>query len=93
MTVKECQEKIDAWEYYEWQCYFMQDPFGNERGDLQSAIIASTMANCHTTKGKRFEPRDFMPEFGEKKKRNVGQRLFHQLMASCRLVKQDGDHS
>jgi len=51
-------------EFVEWQAYHRLDPFGNERGDYQSGIIAATQVNLWS-KQKR-KPSDFMPRFGEK---------------------------
>ena len=49
----------------EWQDYAMLEPFGEERADLRSAIIAATVANVHRGKKQRpFRPADFMPKFG-----------------------------
>lgn len=39
------------------------EPVGGTRGDVQAAIVASTMANCHLGKGKSVKPSDFMPEW------------------------------
>lgn len=47
-----------------WFEYYKRDPFGGERGDLQTGILASTLANIHSPK-KRLNPRDFMPKFYE----------------------------
>lgn len=47
-----------------WMRYYQQEPFGEERADLRSAIVASVIANANRD-GKRrprpFSPRDFMP--------------------------------
>jgi hypothetical protein len=51
---------------YEWLAYYQIDPFGNERGDLQSAMIVSALANIHRdpkTQRKPYQPGDFMPQF------------------------------
>ncbi len=53
----------------DWIAYSNLEPFGEERGDLRSAIIASTIANCNRGKGQRaFKVNDFMPKFNEPKK-------------------------
>ena len=44
-TVRELLDRMDAREYLRWQLYEEYDPFGNERGDLQAALVASTVAN------------------------------------------------
>ena len=46
--------------FLEWVAYFHVEPFGEERDDLRTGILASTMANVMSTKGKSV-PMDFMP--------------------------------
>lgn len=46
-----------------WMRYYSVEPFGEERADLRSAIVASVIANTHRDPKKRpepFSPRDFM---------------------------------
>ena len=48
----------------EWQAYFAEDPWGEERADLRSAILASLFANAHRDPAQHSEPYrpvDFMP--------------------------------
>ena len=61
MTVREMLARIDSKELAEWMQYYALDPFGTEREDLQAGIIASTVANANSAKGKAFQPSDFMP--------------------------------
>lgn len=51
----------------EWIDYAEREPFGEERADLRSAIIACVMANAGRGKSaRRFKPSDFMPKFHQK---------------------------
>jgi len=53
-------------EFAEWMAYCEVEPFGEERADLRSAIVASTVANAHRDPKRRrkpFRPLDFMPRF------------------------------
>lgn len=46
--------------------YYNLEPFGEERGDLRSGIVASTIANANRDTRKQrkpFKPEDFMPKF------------------------------
>lgn len=46
-----------------WLAYRRINPFGEQRGDLRSGIIASTIANCHRDPKRKptpFRPSDFM---------------------------------
>lgn len=52
-----------------WMAYAQIDPFGNERGDLQAAMVKQAVLN---TMGRGedddpFELDDCMPKFGESK--------------------------
>lgn len=48
-----------------WQAYEELDPFGNERGDMQAALIASTTRNVWIGKrDKAASVEDMMPDFG-----------------------------
>lgn len=64
MSVRQAQKEITGNEFSEWIAYMELEPFGEERGDLRSAIVAMTMANAWRKKGARlFKPEDFMPDF------------------------------
>lgn len=69
-TVRELQERIDAREFMEWAAYYQTDPWGGERGDLQAAIVASTIANVHRDPKKpAFKLDNFLLKFGQVRKR------------------------
>ena len=62
MTVRELLARIDSHELSEWIEYYKTDPFGNARSDLQSGIIAATIANVNRGKNTQsYQPSDFMP--------------------------------
>lgn len=49
-------------QFAEWIEYYGLEPFGEERADLRSAIVACTMANGWRGKGQSpSRPLDFMP--------------------------------
>ena len=51
-------------EFRDWQIYYQIEPWGEERADLRTGILASLIANIHRRKGSaRLLPRDFMPDF------------------------------
>lgn len=69
LTVSELLERLTAYELQEWMAYFQSDPFGEQRADLRMGILASTVANKPVfgmKRAKRFQPKDFIPEFGSK---------------------------
>ena len=52
---------MSSYELSEWMAYYNIEPFGDERADLRAGIIASTIVNVHSEKGKRATvPADFM---------------------------------
>ena len=57
-TVEELLTTISASELMQWMAYDRLSPMGDDRGDFQAGIVASTMANCH---GAKLAPKDFMP--------------------------------
>lgn len=72
MTVAELLDRTDSKEISEWIAFYSIEPFGEERADLRSAIIASTMANMWRGKGQRaFTVKDFMPQFDPKPKQSI----------------------
>ena len=67
-TVKELLQRCDSRELSEWAAYHSIEPIGGIRGDLQTGIVASTIANVNRGKNSpAFSPSDFMPLSQEKK--------------------------
>lgn len=60
MTVKELLDRIDSSELTEWIAFYDLEPFGDERADIRSAIVASTTANVWGAKTKLS---DFIPRW------------------------------
>lgn len=82
IPVAELQSRMSSREFAEWLAYDRIDPYGQERGDLQAAIIASTTASCAPVKHKkRPRPIDFMPKFGKPKPT-----LKQQFLALCAVA-------
>jgi hypothetical protein len=66
MTVEEMLDRMTWAEYLEWQEYYGLEPWGEERADLRSAIVASLIANVNRDAKKQprpYEPTDFMPYY------------------------------
>lgn len=64
MTVGDMLCRISSRELTEWMAYCKLEPFGEERSDLRSGIIAATVANSTRSKDAReYKPQDFMPKF------------------------------
>lgn len=58
--------RMDLREFNQWAAYYSLEPFGMERHDLNAGVVASTIANVMSSKGRRFQPADFMPRFGNR---------------------------
>jgi len=59
-------DRIDSKELTEWQSYYLIEPFGEERADLRSGVLASIMSNAWRGKNTpASSPSDFVLKFGE----------------------------
>lgn len=59
-TVRELRERMDAREFSEWAAYYRLEPFGDDRRDMQLAVLAAVTANVHARRGKQHSPEDFL---------------------------------
>lgn len=62
MSLKECQQKIDAAEFAEFYADYQIEPWGELRGDYQAAIVAQTVA---ASQGIESTLSDHMIEWGK----------------------------
>lgn len=85
MGVREAQQRISAEEFGEWVAFFTAEPWGEERADLRSGIIAATVANCHAQGRKQFKAEDFMPTFGRPKRRQSIEEMQSRIMLACSM--------
>jgi hypothetical protein len=75
-TVSDAIARCDAEEFREWMAFYELDPWGGERGDLRTGIVASVIANVNRPSGsKPITPSDFMPEFGPRDEERKTQSL------------------
>ena len=51
------------------------EPIGFARGDVQAAIVASTVANCNRTKGHPLSPAVFVPKWLEERRRQTAKEM------------------
>ncbi len=73
--------------FLEWMDYYDVEPFGEERADLRSAIVAQVVASSIPTKSKkRFKVKDFMPSFEKKSKHSSGGKQTAEQMKSTFLA-------
>jgi len=80
MTVAELLNRISSHELTEWMAFYSIEPFGDQRDDLRTGIITSTIANVNrSSKQKPFTPVDFMP-YVERPKVNKAAELKAKLI-------------
>lgn len=76
MTVRELLARVDSRELSEWMAFATLEPLGDARGDLQAAIVASTVANTARNPKKRrrpFAPAEFIPDFDRQRRQQTWQ--------------------
>ena len=61
IPINQMLDQMDARELAEYLAFDQIEPIGDIRADAAAGVIASTVANCHRSKGKSFTPMDFMP--------------------------------
>lgn len=60
MTVRQLGRCMSAAEMDRWHVYYSYEPWGEERADLRSAIVATAVVS---SQGGKARPSDFMPRF------------------------------
>ena len=85
MTVAEAQQRISSREFTRWQAFHEIEPFGEERADLRSGIVASVIANVNRGKhSKTYKPADFMPQFDGPRIQS-GEEIWQRLAAFAEM--------
>jgi hypothetical protein len=80
-------EHISSAELTDWSAYLDIEPAGDERGDYQAAVIASTIANVFRNEDKKNDPYtmgDFMLSFAPKEPEVKPD--WHQQLAQVELI-------
>lgn len=62
-SVRELLASVDAGELAEWEAYHACEPWGDERGDQQTALLACILANQWRGKGSPAKVKDFLPDY------------------------------
>jgi hypothetical protein len=81
-------EEMTSSEVADWMAYERLEPWGEERADLRTGILASLVANVTRGKDqKAYGPVDFMPDFEPKEEsEGKGQLEQHDLVSKVRAV-------
>jgi len=71
-----------AIQMYEWEQYFLLEPFGSEVNELRSAAISSTIANVNrdpNTRAQPYLPSDFFVAIPRKEEQQSVADMFEVL--------------
>jgi hypothetical protein len=80
-------EEMSSSEVADWMAYERLEPWGEERADLRTGILASLVANVTRGKDqKAFGPADFMPDFEPKEEREGGKAGQQDLISKAMSV-------
>lgn len=93
-TVAELQDRMPQREYYDWVALWSLEPWGDVRGDMNAALLASLTANINRDrrkKAKAFTPADFMPDFW-RNRQGTTHRVASKAMAIFQQMIGGGDH-
>ncbi len=72
LDIEKMLDGLTVDQFLSWMAYYNVEPFGEERADLRSAIVACQIVNVNIPKGKkRAKVADFMPDFKPKKQQSV----------------------
>ena len=77
-TKRELLTQLDSYELSELMAYYQVEPFGPPAEFLRTGIEASTVANANRDPKKRkkpYQPKDFIPEFGEAREQTWEEQL------------------
>lgn len=101
-TLGELGRTMSLAEFLLWVREYNRDPWGEERADMRSGIVASTIANVNRGKHtSAFRVADFMPKFGDRAPRKMtpeDQEIFnrHMVLLHNKLMRgsqaKNGDH-
>jgi hypothetical protein len=69
-TVPELLGALTSSELTDWIAYYNIDPFGSEREDYRMGSICATVLNSQRTKGRVFQPSDFIVDFSKPKQKS-----------------------
>lgn len=76
-------------EFAEWAQFYELEPWGEERADIRSGIVASTIANANRDAKKRKKPftvEDFMPRFGQPARPAKRQQTWQEQLAIVEML-------
>jgi hypothetical protein len=67
----ELAASITSKQFSEWMAFDRIEPIGEERIERMLALVCAVIANCHRTKGRKWQVKDFLPDY----QREPGERM------------------
>lgn len=77
--------KLTASQLADWIAYNRVEPFGEERADLRTGILASVNANLWSTKGG-YKPAQFMPVFEPQEQKQSAESMKSALIGLTKAL-------
>jgi len=71
MSVRRCQSEVSSREFSEWIAFNKFSPIGEQQANHRSAVQCSITAASFGG-GNKFKPSDFIIEYGDEKKQDIG---------------------
>ena len=86
MPVGELLARTSGQELAEWAAYYRLEPWGEERADLRSGVVAALICNALRGKGGKVRaPQDFVLRFGLDA-RDAPRALWAKVVAAFKAV-------
>jgi len=85
IPTRELQHRISSAEFVEYLAYFQVEPWPEERADINTAIIASILANTvrdSKTRPKPFTIQDFIIQYWKNTAREATQQSVERMKAT-----------
>ena len=90
-TVAELEATTSAKEYQQWIEYYYQEPWGAERDNLHSAMLAAIMANAHRGKNRKaFNVEDFFYKTQEASSKDTSWNTIKTMRRMAKKAKANG---
>ena len=83
-------DRMDSRELAEYLAFDQIEPIGDIRSDAAAGVVAATIANCHRTKGKAFEPTDFMPFVEKPAKKQMSNDEIKNVLSNAAMIMGSG---
>lgn len=97
-TVAELQQRMGSAEFAAWLAFYQVEPFGELRGDMRAAMVATLTANAHRNAKKKrqpFELSDFLFQFWKSDGQGKGEppATSREMMSKFMLLTSNLEHT